>query len=857
MPPSSPPPSRTYAIQPHAHVTTLRAPKTLARATRDVALLLRGTRLAPLLLLLLCTALLLQSLALIVSFWRPRASCTCPPPVGARLFEQLLLSDALFVARVVRIEPHLFRVHTLLSGAAPLLRYAFVVVTQRLSLCARHPSGRNGASFLLVAHHVRRHERNDTALVVPFAPDCLDVQAERVFLYPWHELSREVADYLLSDLDASPNWWRHHNALRISTDLVRTVVNSSYKPHYPQWWIEQGVSVVAACKDRSQSLLQALPTWLAARGVHQVVLVDWSSSPTIASVLPSHVRRNPKLLLVTVQQQPQWILSTAYNLAVRIASRSTIMKLDCDTVLQPDFFDAHHLQHDTFFAGDWHKLETAASEKLHANGLLYVSRQHFLAVGGYDERITTYGWDDSDIVSRLSTIATPYSILYDKIAHISHNASLRVANTDTILPADNPHAAAVEIQRNRLMITHFHLPPWRASSLHTLWNLHRQYRDTEPDLIYARAANAVTPALHLISDADALDVSKRAIRLILKRYGVELLPKSLSLQFYKQLIEKLAHVSQYANVVFSLRGGCVSRLLAHVQIKQATSPGSAQYVSPPDPYIGWRIQEVWHFPTPECSCKFFSPFLAVDEEITSTWYDTENPVRISNFLSASRHANNVSFDLRLFDKFAIQRKISPQVSRWFASHNESDTSRIMFASSACHFDPLRLTEHEKQSVRAQLRTTTPTQTLLDMLEHLQSKPIQCLLDSPFLQRTEVEKYVQPGHREPAFDMFSEPAFIEMTRKWSPAFLPQQHPVTASRAESLYVAMYSNEMWPAPPNDLEDNSMIPLEHRKLVSKLSTRVAPLFTGCVSTPFTYIDAYPELAIIIASFVCSGICV
>eukprot|EP00171_Calliarthron_tuberculosum_P018438 IDg18438t1 len=43
-----------------------------------------------------------------------------------------------------------------------------------------------------------------------------------------------------------------------------------------------GYAVAAACRNRHESLRRALPTWLALRGLSEIVLVDWASTPPLA-----------------------------------------------------------------------------------------------------------------------------------------------------------------------------------------------------------------------------------------------------------------------------------------------------------------------------------------------------------------------------------------------------------------------------------------------------------------------------------------------------------------------------------------------------------------------------------------------
>lgn len=859
--------------------------KPISRLRRDLTLFLRANpRLLPLLLTVSALLLLaILSLPTQIASRRLRA-CICTPPTTAQIFVKTALlrrNRFPFVARVLasRTSHQHFVVHTLFQAPFAVASLQLHVHPGKLFQCFS-PQNSRDHSFLLLAASARPDpQHNNTALLEPIDPPCSRLQRlstthQRVFLYPWHSLSSDVIDNLQSNLDQSDSWWRNLAARKSAAALLHNLTHPTQPSQFPspdQLWIRPGVSIVAACKDRSEPLNTTLPTWLRSPFVTQVILVDWTSSPAIRHVLPSNLLHNPRLRLISVLDQPHWLLSTAYNLAVQAATTTHILKLDCDTVLHPDFFQAHNLTDQTFFAGDWHQLQRGASEKLHANGLLFVARRDFLVVGGYDERITTYGWDDSDIVSRLSSFRTPLPILYDKIAHLSHNASLRVAHSHALLSSTNPHAAAVEIQRNRLLMTRFHLPPWHPTALHVLWNIYCVPPSPSPAAnslprpcdVFARAASTVTPALQLVSDADALEVSKRAIRLILRRLGVDLLPKTLSLPFYKSLIEKVAFAPRYAHVVVSLRGGCVSRLLAHVQITHVTNSELSlisDYVSPPQPYKDWRIQELWHFPSPQCSCKFSSAITAVEEEVSSVWSDMINPLPVSFNPNITRNATKV---LDSFDRLAVAKNVSEDVSRWETlSHNQSDSRpRILFADLACHADPSQLTAPQIAAIRAGLRRITPSEVILEMLDATQPTRKRCALDSQFLSLEFMQQLLLPlsnSLEEPNWDAFTSPPLIEMARKWSPAFIVQREPRSAKRALSLYGAIYLyHQLRQNISEDTVNNTAVPNDARNMFSELSTTVEPLFTGCATSAFPYLHAYPEVAVIVSSFVCTGLCV
>jgi hypothetical protein len=164
--------------------------------------------------------------------------------------------------------------------------------------------------------------------------------------------------------------------------------------------------IVAACKGRHATLAAALASWLAVRGAARATLVDWDSAPPLAEALPPALRADPRLRLVRAEGQPRFVLSWAANLAASLAPRgprSYMLKVDCDVALGPDFVEAHAgalAGGSAFVAGNWSTAGADANAR-HLNGLLYVAVDAFNAVGGYDERIQGYGYEDSELVERL------------------------------------------------------------------------------------------------------------------------------------------------------------------------------------------------------------------------------------------------------------------------------------------------------------------------------------------------------------------------------------------------------------------------------------------------------------------------
>ena len=125
------------------------------------------------------------------------------------------------------------------------------------------------------------------------------------------------------------------------------------------------------------------------------MIVDWGSRQPLAPLLPD----NARLRLVVAPLESEWNLARAYNLAAQVARGAVLLKVDSDTWLERAFLTSHPLPPGAFVAGDWRRAANENAE--HLNGVVLVRRADFFATGGYDERLRGYGWDDTDLYSRL------------------------------------------------------------------------------------------------------------------------------------------------------------------------------------------------------------------------------------------------------------------------------------------------------------------------------------------------------------------------------------------------------------------------------------------------------------------------
>jgi hypothetical protein len=220
-----------------------------------------------------------------------------------------------------------------------------------------------------------------------------------------------------------------------------------------------GVSVVTCCMNRTENLLNALPTWLAHDWVNEVIIVDWTSAEPVADSLIRANVSDRRIHVVRAVDEPRWVLSYAFNLGFRHARHKLVLKVDADITLRPDFFHRNPLTGGTFIAGDW---QAAEKGQEHINGFFFVHLVDLLRIKGFNEFITTYGWDDDDIYTRLQQSGLRRICVDTKsIYHIPHDDAQRLG----AMAHEPAHAWAqlhsdtlFKIRANRYLA--MVMPPW-------------------------------------------------------------------------------------------------------------------------------------------------------------------------------------------------------------------------------------------------------------------------------------------------------------------------------------------------------------------------------------------------------------
>ena len=180
------------------------------------------------------------------------------------------------------------------------------------------------------------------------------------------------------------------------------------------------VSVICGVKDRAEHLFEVLPTWRACPEIGEIVIVDWSSKD------PLYFPCEPLVKVVRVEGEALWQPGPCFNLGLQMVTRPVVIKLDADVMIKdPAFFTAHPLSPRMFYAGN-HQAAKDMNEA-HLSGAVYAVLKDLTGINGYNERLTTYGYDDDDLYERLMLDGvTRLNINHGMLHHIPHEDNVRL-----------------------------------------------------------------------------------------------------------------------------------------------------------------------------------------------------------------------------------------------------------------------------------------------------------------------------------------------------------------------------------------------------------------------------------------------
>ncbi len=164
------------------------------------------------------------------------------------------------------------------------------------------------------------------------------------------------------------------------------------------------LSIVTVCMNRRDHLLATAPRVAALPWHQEHLIVDWSSTvPLRREDLPA----DPRLRLLRVEGEGRWCLCRAFNFAIARARGSRILKLDADAWPTEAFDPASPLLEIPGPGAAGGRRERPAgvcafgSGPEGRKGQFLIERRIFEAVGGFNEYLIGYGFDDKDLKARL------------------------------------------------------------------------------------------------------------------------------------------------------------------------------------------------------------------------------------------------------------------------------------------------------------------------------------------------------------------------------------------------------------------------------------------------------------------------
>lgn len=296
---------------------------------------------------------------------------------------------------------------------------------------------------------------NDLSIPKNFDILVVDVEGKEKEVFNSFDLDEWKPKMMIVELvDDHPSFQKYEDIVKTNKDLRSFIKSKGYieiyhdkintifvdkifydrvnKTYFHQTIIENNVSIICACKNRYEPLKISLTSWLNYDQVKEIIIVDWNSSSPLNHL--TNLDRRIKIVRVLNEQyfnQPQPL-----NLAASLSTQEFLLKLDTDYILNPyyKFFDTYNLDENNFVYGPTNiedkTIENSPYFK-YLRGLLYVRREQFNKVGGYNENLGKYyAWEDDELVSRLHLYGLKSeSLNYNHtVFHIPHPDKKRFEN---------------------------------------------------------------------------------------------------------------------------------------------------------------------------------------------------------------------------------------------------------------------------------------------------------------------------------------------------------------------------------------------------------------------------------------------
>lgn len=193
--------------------------------------------------------------------------------------------------------------------------------------------------------------------------------------------------------------------------------------------IKPGICLFTYIMNRKQNLEKNIITWLN-KDVDQIIILDWSSTENYYDIIEKI--NDKRIMYVRVNGENTFIRTYAQNLAAKFCKYDKILKLDSDVSITENFFEINKLNIGEFIVGNL-KCARDDNEK-YTHGNIYLYLDDFFKIGGYNELIKTYGYDDSDFSFRLQLLGglNEKMLDLDTLYHNPHTNDVRKKNMNGV-----------------------------------------------------------------------------------------------------------------------------------------------------------------------------------------------------------------------------------------------------------------------------------------------------------------------------------------------------------------------------------------------------------------------------------------
>jgi hypothetical protein len=184
---------------------------------------------------------------------------------------------------------------------------------------------------------------------------------------------------------------------------------------------KENISIVCAVKDRKNSLLLCLKSWLMFSQINNFIIVDYSSKEPLEPLL---AELSNKINVIRIENETFFNISKAFNIGFNKAPEGFILKMDADYMLNPylNFFELYCPDEKEFITGSSkdYNLDNGKGFFAYLNGFIFSRKKDLLSVGGYDERFENYGFEDCDLYKRLESKGLTRKYLNHELVSIFH-----------------------------------------------------------------------------------------------------------------------------------------------------------------------------------------------------------------------------------------------------------------------------------------------------------------------------------------------------------------------------------------------------------------------------------------------------